>query len=226
MGSLTPLGALGRGLVAGAAGSDVIDLFFRLTRRIAPGPPSGFEPPEPVQKEEQPTETIARRLAEGLMQRGPLEARVKARAGTAVHYAYGAAWGGLYGLTRESFRAAACAPSALAFGALVWGAGLVLLPWFRLAPWAHRVPLAAHAYHLASHMVYGMGTWAAYEALRPRTLNALASRWWEARLSRAFVRAHLPRGIAHRTARSLAAIRRAGTAGARAWRQTAAPLPA
>ena len=40
----------------------------------------------------------------GLMKRGPLEEAQKARAGTAVHYIFGALWGGVYALCRESFR--------------------------------------------------------------------------------------------------------------------------
>ena len=45
----------------------------------------------------------ARRLVEGLAKRGPLDKQAKHRAGELVHFGFGAAWGGLYGLVRASY---------------------------------------------------------------------------------------------------------------------------
>src|SRR5262249_48323085 len=98
----TPLGAVLRGLWAGAAGALAQNLFFLATRRIAPQTPRDvFQPPEEIQKQEPATETVARRVVEGLAAR-PLSAARKQLGGSLVHHGFGAAWGGLYGLARES----------------------------------------------------------------------------------------------------------------------------
>ena len=134
----------------------------RLVREIQRDPYSGLGKPEPEAKNESSLETVARRTAEGLMQRGPLDDATKSAAGSAVHYAFGAAWGGLYGLARES-----TGVSALGFGALVWMASdNLLLPLFRLAAWPQRYSLKEHHYALQAHFVYGLSTAAAYALLR------------------------------------------------------------
>src|SRR4051794_4024075 len=121
----SPLGALVRGLIAGAAGAAAQSLFFRATKRWTPKPtrlPKALHKPEPEAREETSLETVARRTVEGLMQRGPLSDEGKSAAGTAVHYLFGAAWGGLYALCRESFRT-----SPVLFGIGVWMASDNLL---------------------------------------------------------------------------------------------------
>jgi hypothetical protein len=161
----TPLGALARGLAAGAIGAGVQSLFFLATRKWMPKPtrlPAELTKPEPEAQDESHLETVARRTTEGLMQRGPLGASGKAAAGSLVHYAFGAAWGGLYGLTRESTRV-----SALGFGTLVWMASdNVLLPSFRLSAWPTRYSVREHHYALQAHFVYGLATAGAYAVLR------------------------------------------------------------
>src|SRR5207248_7512769 len=94
--SPTPLGAFVRGLAAGALGAAAQSLFFMATRRWAPTPtrlPRQLRTPEQKAQSESSVETVARRTVEGLMKRGPLEDADKARAGSAVHYLFGAAWG-------------------------------------------------------------------------------------------------------------------------------------
>src|SRR5262245_58454711 len=99
---ITPLGALWRGLIAGAAGAAIQKLFFKSTQRVAPRTPRDvFEPPEPEQKSETATQTVARRVTERFLQRGPLTPEQKQRAAEIVRYGFGAAWGGMYGLMRE-----------------------------------------------------------------------------------------------------------------------------
>lgn len=166
---VTPLGAVLRGVVAGLAGSAAQDVFFAATRSITPGQPrDAFDPPEAQQLSEQPTETVARRLAEGLAARGSLPPDAKRIAGRAVHYGFGGGWGAVYGLLRESVptpRGAAC---GAAFGAGVWFVSdNAILPAFRLAGGPQRYPLKNHAYALAAHLVYGTVVQGVYEALRP-----------------------------------------------------------
>jgi hypothetical protein len=161
----SPLGALVRGMVAGVAGAALQSLFLRATSRWTPeatqlSPENGGKPAR--EQKENNLETAGRRVVEGLMQRGPLRAVEKRRAATAVHYLFGAAWGGLYGLWRESGRS-----SGTAFGALVWMASdNLILPAFRLSGWPQRYRLAEHGYALQAHLTYGVGTAAAYALLR------------------------------------------------------------
>jgi hypothetical protein len=165
---VTPIGALARGFLAGMAGAAAQTLFFRTTARIAPPAPEGaFEPPELEQHAEQPTETVARRLVERFMARGPLDAEKKRRLAAAVHYAFGGTWGGLYGLFRESSEALGGPGFGALYGAAVWAiADNGILPLFLLAPPPHRTTARQHGYALAAHLVYGLGLWGAYEALR------------------------------------------------------------
>jgi hypothetical protein len=181
-----PLGALARGLVAGAAGAGVQSLFFRATAPVAPRP---SQPPatetKPDGQDETNLETLSRRFAEGLMQRGPLEGAAKHRAASATHYLFGAVWGGLYAMWRESGRA----PATL-FGLAVWMlSDNFILPLFRLSAWPHRYSVKEHAYAAEAHLVYGLSTAAAYALLRDigpdlplEALPALAAlqlrSWW------------------------------------------------
>ena len=161
----TPVGAFVRGLAAGALGAAAQSLFFAATRRWAPTPtklPRHPRKPEQKAQSESSVQTVARRAVEGLMKRGPLEEADKARAGTAVHYLFGALWGSVYALCRESF-----ATSPMLFGASVWAASdNLLLPAFRVAAWPHHYSLEEHHYALQAHFAYGLATASAYALLR------------------------------------------------------------
>src|SRR6185369_17231054 len=165
-GATTPLGTLLRGLLAGAVGAGVQTLFFKATRRLTPPTPEdAFTPPEPEQQGERSTETVARRAVERLAARGPLDQRAKQRAADVVHYGFGAAWGALYGLARETFPRLRGAAGALAFGTAVWAVSDdVILPVFRLAAWPALYPARTHAYAWAAHLPFSAGVELAYEA--------------------------------------------------------------
>ena len=161
----TPIGALVRGMLAGAAGAAIQSLFFKATKKIAPEP-TKLEPreakPELKAQDENSLETVARRFVEGMMMRGPLDGAAKTRAAAIVHYSFGALWGGLYGLLRESARV----PASL-FGVAVWMVSdNLILPGFRVAAWPTRYKLSEHHYALHAHIVYGLGTAGAYALLR------------------------------------------------------------
>src|SRR5437868_249348 len=132
--SPTPLGAFFKGLLAGAAGAFIQNQFFKATEKLKLKPDGSHVPeeeggkPEP-ESEETSLETVAHRWVEGLMRRGPLSQEGKEAGGAAVHYLFGAGWGGLYGLARESFPWM----SPALFGAVVWLlSDNVILPAFRL----------------------------------------------------------------------------------------------
>lgn len=177
---VSPLGALFRGLVAGAVGSYVQTVFLKRTASLAPPTPKDvFTPPEEEQQGELPTSTVARRTVEGMLRRGPLSPEQKKRGGNLVHYAFGAAWGGLYGLSRESFPSLASPLGSLAWGALVWGASdNLLLPAFKLGAWPNKYPAKMHGYYLAAHLAYGAGLSASYELMRRQLYDALAAGLW------------------------------------------------
>jgi hypothetical protein len=173
--TLTPLGALWRGVVAGLAGSVAQDLFFRLTSRIAPKNPAGaFEPPEEKQKKEQLVETVARRFVEGMAARGPLTEAQKKRAGQAVHYSFGAGWGAAYAMTRESWPEVRRPAGVVGFSTTVWLVGdNLILKTFRLAAGPSAYPPKVHAYAWVAHLVYGGTVAAVYNLLKRVDLGAL-----------------------------------------------------
>jgi len=164
----TPFGSLFFGALAGAAGSLLQNLFFKATAKVAPQPPAGaFEPLEPEQKAEQPTETIVRRVVEDLAKRGPVDDETKKRGHVVVHYTYGSLWGVAYGLSRESISALATVPGTVAWSTLIWAVSdNLILPTFRLAAWPQAYPMRNHAYAWTAHVVYGFVVCGVYRLLR------------------------------------------------------------
>jgi hypothetical protein len=172
----TPIGAFARGLIAGAIGAGVQTLFSRITQPLAPQPPrDAFTPPEPQQRGEGETETVARRPVEGLAPRGPLDGQTRRRAGQLVRFGFGAAWGGLYNLLRASYPRLGSAPGIAGFALSAWAVSdNLILPLFEVAGAPQRDPLRTHAYAIAAHLAYGAGVAGALAALE-RPDVALAS---------------------------------------------------
>lgn len=187
MGLRSPLGAFFAGCAAGFAGALAQSLFFAQTRKIAPAPPAeAFVPVEPEQRQEMPTQTVARRVTEQPAQRGPLEHG--ARAAQAVHLAFGTGWGGLYGLAAGTLPRLGTLKAGLGFGMVVWlVSDDVLLPVFRLSAWPHRYPIQSHLYAIAAHAVYGAvvaSTFAALGRAATPATAALGSLWLTRRVPR------------------------------------------
>ena len=178
----TPLGAAGRGLAGGIAGA----ILLSVLSRILPGLRawrSGSELLPPVGR---PEATPARALTqvqspgpEGLAEQFAFKvgAGVFGRdispqtrpAGRAVHLAYGAWWGMLYGLLQASFRR----PPALfgaAYGLAVWLVGpAFLVPAMRLMGRPSEEPSGRTAALVAGHVAYGLALAAVFEALQRET---------------------------------------------------------
>jgi hypothetical protein len=161
--SPTPLGAIARGLLAGTAGAAAQSLFFRATQRWAPKPTK--LPPEETKPEGDDVSALhalATRVGEGVLKR-PMTDEQKSRAATAVHYLFGAGWGAVYALCRESFGRV----SPVLFGGAVWVASdNLLLPAFRLAAWPTRYSLQEHHYAVQAHAAFGLATAGTYAVLR------------------------------------------------------------
>jgi len=164
---MKPLGAVGRGLVAGAIGTAAMDvLWFARYRRgggdsdfesweSSDGLNSWDDAPAPAQ--------VGKRLVEGLFQRdlAPERARLVSNV---THWTYGMLGGAQYGLLAGSLKA----PRVwygLPFGAGVWATGYVVLPAAKLYKpiWEYdRITLAKD---LSAHLVYGAGTAVALQLL-------------------------------------------------------------
>jgi hypothetical protein len=85
-----------------------------------------------------------------------LQETEKKPAGAAVHYAFGAATGGLYGAMAE-VTPQVTAGAGLPFGAVFWlVADEVAVPALGLAKGPTAYPVSTHVYALASHLVYGV----------------------------------------------------------------------
>ncbi len=147
----TPLGALARGLLAGAAGTAVMTGAQLAYYRATGASPSTT----PAQ--------VARRLIEGLLQREVPEERTELL-NNAMHALYGTSWGTAYGLVAGTVRPRALR-GGLLFGLGVWGASLVELPALGLAPPVWDYSPSALAADVGFHLVYGAAVGAAYAAL-------------------------------------------------------------
>jgi uncharacterized membrane protein YagU involved in acid resistance len=183
----SPLAAIGGGIVAGLVGSLAQNAFFALTRRWAPSPPADvFHPPQAEQAKETATQTVARRVVEDLVVRGPVTN--KELAGQLVHYAFGSAWGGVYGAVAGTLPRTGSLRGGLAFGFAVWLlSDDVLLPAFKLSAWPHEYPIKTHVYALAAHAVYGAalaGTLSGLQRLSTPAIVTAGSYWMTRKLPR------------------------------------------
>jgi hypothetical protein len=168
---ITPLGALGRGVLAGFAGTAAMTAWQELLARLRSsdrvtnggGQASGGK--DPWEGAPAPAQ-VAKRLIDGLFQRdvGPEYIGLLTNA---THWAYGTAWGGAYGLLQGTLRANPLA-HGLGFGTGVWVMSYVQLVPMGLyePPW--RYPVRTLAKDLSYHLVYGVGVARAFHALAKR----------------------------------------------------------
>lgn len=118
-----------------------------------------------VEKSESATTKAANALAKALLGRR-LHGRDRQRAGSALHYLFGAFSGAMYGAAAERFPAVASG-RGLSFGAAVWLiADEIATPAAGLARAPNAYPLSAHAQSLAAHLFYGGATEAVRRRLR------------------------------------------------------------
>lgn len=153
----TPIGALTRGLVAGAIGTGAMTGYQMLAARLrdgggqAEGPPPGDpweEAPAPAQ--------VARRVIEGVFRHEVPAERIGLLTNL-THWGYGIGWGGLYGLLAASAPRTRPLRAGAALAAGVWGASYATLVPMGIyeAPWSY--PPAELALDASYHAVYGVG---------------------------------------------------------------------
>ena len=144
-------GSVGKGLVAGFAGTAAITISSTLEARLRGRTPSNA-----------PARTTAKVLGIKLFE----DALAEARFNDLSHWCYGTGWG----IVRGLLDAAGVPPrkATAAHGAAVWGTAQVTLPALDIAPpsvfWA-KAEIAIDAFH---HTVYALATGIAYELLSAR----------------------------------------------------------
>jgi len=141
---------VGLGLAAGAAGTLAMTASTTLANKVRGKEPS-TAPAEAVEK------------VVGVQ---PENERAERRLGTVAHVAYGVGWGIPRGLLAATGLATIPA-SALHF-ALVWGAGLAMLPSLGIAPPPNRWGTKELALDAAHHLVYAAAAGAAFAFLARR----------------------------------------------------------
>jgi hypothetical protein len=156
----TPVGAIVRGLLAGAIGTAAMDalLFARFRRdggetrfdkwELSTGVTNWEEAPAPAH--------VGKRLVEGLfdVELPPTRARL---VNNVTHWAYGILGGAQYGIVAGSLPAPRIR-YGLPFGASVWGAGYVVLPAMKLYEPIWKYDRNTLAKDLSAHLVYGLAT--------------------------------------------------------------------
>jgi hypothetical protein len=157
---MTPLGAVSRGLVAGAVGTLAMDaLWYARYRRehgesdfaaweFSSGLDSWDQAPAPAQ--------VGKRLAEGLFER-EIPPRRAALVNNVTHWGYGMLGGAQYGIVAGSLRTPRVR-YGLPFGVSVWAASYAVLPAAKLYKPIWDYDRTTLLKDLSAHLVYGLGT--------------------------------------------------------------------
>jgi putative membrane protein len=147
---------IAKGALAGAVGglvaSFAMNQFQAVLAKVKPQP----EQSQPAD-DEPATVKVADAVAHQVLDRD-LSKDEKDPAGNAVHYAFGAAAGALYGALAEASKAPGLGFGTL-FGSVLWFlADEIAVPGLRLSKAPTSYPPSVHASAWASHMVYGITT--------------------------------------------------------------------
>jgi hypothetical protein len=106
---------------------------------------------------------VGKRLVEGFLQRELPQESARAM-NNAVHWAIGASWGAVHGVVISSIgQPRACYP--VATGAFAWGASYALLAPAGVYKPMWEYPPDVLLKDLSAHLVFGLGTGAAFRAL-------------------------------------------------------------
>lgn len=154
-----PLVAVGKGILSGLVGTAVITIVMRGMPRLMQR--AGLEPSRQQKRlanmaGESPAEQLARKVADGVLDER-LAGEAKHTAGEAIHWSYGLAWGGLYGILQSSLKL----PHhlhGLVFGGLVSVVAATTLPAMKLTPPPQKQPLAENVMMGLTQLLYGWVT--------------------------------------------------------------------
>jgi uncharacterized membrane protein YagU involved in acid resistance len=167
----TPLGAIVRGLIAGAVGTGIMTVAQELPARLQPSGDSGQSgdggdaPRDPWEQASVPAQ-VARRISEGVFHREIAAERIPLLT-HAMHWAYGTGWGAVYGLLAGT-RDGGSLPTGALFGSGVWSMSYVQLVPMGLyePPWTYAAKDVAM--EVGYHLAYGIGVAGAYRRLAGR----------------------------------------------------------
>lgn len=178
MSRVTPLGAVGRGLIAGVLGTVVMTAWQELSTKLqssaqsdeAAGSVAAEQQPQDPWEQASAPAKVARRILEGVFHQAVPSQRIGLLT-NAMHWGYGTGWGAIYGLIQGTSPGPALRRGVL-FGTGVWAmsyvmlvpVGLYELPW-QYAPQELGMDLS---YHLAYGAGVGAG-WAAVDRRRTAT---------------------------------------------------------
>lgn len=150
--TLSPLGAVTRGLVAGAVGTAAMTaaqtVYYKAMDTEGSSTPA----------------EVGKRIIEGVLKR-EVSDELYERLNTYMHWGYGTSWGALLGLVAGSGDPGAL-KSGVLFGTAVWGASLGELPAMKLAPPPTQYSASQIAPDLGFHLVYGLAAAVAFRVLR------------------------------------------------------------
>ena len=167
---VSPLGAVGRGVLAGAVGTLAMDLvWFRRYRKgggsdtfldweFSAGTKSYDEAGAPAH--------VGKRLVEGFFH-SELPPETAAHMNNAVHWVTGLGWGSLYSVVAGSTPSAHPVAGA-ALGPGAWATSYALLGLAKLYRPMWEYDAKTLARDLGAHLVFGLGTAAAFRALLAR----------------------------------------------------------
>jgi hypothetical protein len=162
--SLTPLGAVARGLVSGTVGTLAMDAFLYARYRREDGKSPFFRwefSAEVLSWDQAPAPAhVGKRLYEGLFQRTLPDHRA-ALVNNVMHWGYGVLTAVPYAVVAASVPDAKVRYGA-AFGAGVWATSYVILPAAGLYKPIWEYDARVLAKDLSAHLVYGLSTAAAF----------------------------------------------------------------
>jgi hypothetical protein len=173
---LSPLGAVTRGLAAGAAGTLAMDLVW-FVRYKRGGGDQGFwawETGANVKGWDDVSAPgqVGRRLAQGFLQR-ELPDEWARPLNNVVHWVYGTGWGAQYGVVAGSIRRRPWW-SAPVFASVVWLSGYVVLPIAKVYRPLWEYDAKTLARDASAHAAYGAATTAAFGVLERLTPDGRA----------------------------------------------------
>jgi hypothetical protein len=158
------LRSVGKGVLAGVAGTALMTAYQEGVARARGKSAAAEQLKEPRTWAEAPAPAqLAKRVSEGLFNKRVVK-RQAPLITTTVHWSYGAALGGAYGLAASRLHRNP-ALQGVAFGTAVWGLAYASLAPLGIyeAPW--RYPAKALGIDFSYHLVYGLGVAAAFDAL-------------------------------------------------------------
>ncbi len=165
---LSPIGAISRGVVAGAIGTVAMDLlWYRRYRR------GGGEDSFPVWElttdlsswEGAPAPAlIGKRLLEALSRRDIPE-RDAGLVNDVMHWSYGLFWGAQYGIVARAGAAPRPLRTGIAFGSAVWASDYVVLPLAKVYKPIWEYDSKSLLEDLSAHVVFGVGAATAFQLL-------------------------------------------------------------